>query len=103
MGEQAELDLAVVGGDEEVAGLGDEGAADRGTFLGADGNVLQVGVVGGQAAGAGDGLGVGGVDAAGLGVDLGDEGFGVGGAELAELAPVDDAGGEFVAGLRRGW
>ena len=97
MGEQAQFDLAVVAADEDVAGLGDEGLADGGAFLGADRDVLQVGIGAGEAASAGDGLGEAGVDAAGLGVDLLDEGLGVGAAELVELPPVDDAGGQVVA------
>src|SRR5271165_973670 len=51
VGEQAELDLRVVGGEEQVAGFGDEGGANLAAQLGADGNVLQVGIDGGEASG----------------------------------------------------
>ena len=61
---QAELDLRVVGGHEHVAGRGDEGGADLAAEGGADGDVLQVGVGGGEAAGGGADLVEGGVDAA---------------------------------------
>ncbi len=56
MGEDAELDLGVVGGDEDMAGVGDEGLADVAADLGADGDVLEVGVAGAEAPGGGDGL-----------------------------------------------
>jgi hypothetical protein len=41
----AQLDLGVVGGDDAVAGPGDEGLADLAPLLGADRDVLQVGVL----------------------------------------------------------
>ena len=44
MGQQAQLDLAVVSADQEMTRLGDEGGADLAAFLGADRNVLQVGI-----------------------------------------------------------
>ena len=44
VGEEAEFDLAVVATDEDVAGFGDEGAADAAAFFGSDGDVLEVGV-----------------------------------------------------------
>ena len=49
-----------------MAGLGDEGFADLAAFLGADRDVLQVGICGSEAAGLRAGEGIGGVDAAGL-------------------------------------
>ena len=42
MGEDAQLDLAVVERQQLVAGLRHEGLADAAAFLGADGDVLQV-------------------------------------------------------------
>ena len=88
--EHAELDLAVVGGDELVPLVGDEGAADRAAFLGADRDVLQVRLGGGEPAGRGRGERVVGVDAAGLRVDVAGDRVGVGGLQLRELPPVDD-------------
>ena len=44
LGEQPQLDLRIVGGDELVAGRGDEGAPDLAALLGADRNVLQIGL-----------------------------------------------------------
>lgn len=44
MGEDPQLDLAVIQRDEGIAILGHEGLADAAAFLGADGDVLQVGV-----------------------------------------------------------
>ena len=98
MGEDAQLDLGVVEGEQRLALGGDEGLADAAAFLGADGDVLQVRVGRGEAAGAGAGLDVGGVDAAGIGVDVILQRVGVGGFQLGELAPVEDAGGELVHG-----
>ena len=46
VGQQPQLDLAVVGADQHVARLGDEGLADLAALLGAHRDVLQVGIVG---------------------------------------------------------
>ena len=64
--EHAQLDLRVVGGDQHVPGLGDEGAADLAADLGADRDVLQVRIAAAQAPGRGDRLVELRVDAAGL-------------------------------------
>ena len=100
-GQDAQLDLRVVGRDQEVAVLGHEGLADLAALLGADRDVLQVGVVGGQAAGRGGGQAVAGVDAAGVGVDLLDQRVGVGAGQLLQLAPVEDHARQLVAGQRQ--
>ena len=44
VGEDAQFDLRVIGADQQVVGLGDEGASDLAAELGADGDVLEVGV-----------------------------------------------------------
>ena len=44
VGEEAELDLGVVGDEQNPAGIGDEGGADFPAGLGADGDILQVGI-----------------------------------------------------------
>ena len=95
MGHEAELDLRVVGGHEQVAGRGDEGGANLAAERGADGDVLQVGVGGGEAAGGGADLVEGGVDAA-FGVDQLRQRVEVGGAELGELAVFEDERGDGV-------
>ena len=64
VGHQAQLNLRVVGAEEDVAVGGDEGAANFLAVVGAHGNVLQVGIGRGQASRGGDGLVIGGVDAA---------------------------------------
>ena len=64
MGEQAQLDLGVVGRDELVSFLGDEAGPDLTPQLGANGDVLEVRVVGGQPAGGGCRLVEGGVQPA---------------------------------------
>ena len=62
------LDLAVVGGHQRlVAVADDERLADPAALLGADRDVLQVGVGGGQPPGRRDGLDVGRVDPAVVG------------------------------------
>ena len=40
--EQAEFDLRIIGGEQDVAGLGDEGGANVAPEFGANGNVLQI-------------------------------------------------------------
>ena len=61
--EQAEFDLRVVCGEQLRAGRGGECGANFAAQLGADGNVLQVGIDGGETAGSrGRGL-EGGMDA----------------------------------------
>ena len=70
MGQHAQLDLAVVGGDELVPAFGDEGRADLAALLGADRNVLQVGIGRGEAARRG---GREGVEFGGLGRERGSE------------------------------
>jgi hypothetical protein len=67
---QAQLDLAVVGREQEMPRLGDEGAADPPPLLGADGDVLEVRVGRGEAARARRGHREGGVHAARFGIDL---------------------------------
>ncbi len=80
-----------------MAGLGDEGLADLAPLLGPHRDVLQVGVVGRQTAGGGRGQGEGGVHAAGTRRDRLDQGVGVGAFQFAELAPVEQHAGQFVA------
>jgi len=70
VGEHAQFDLAVFGGDEHAAGSGHEtlrGSRDRGH---SSGDVLQIRLVRAQAPGLGAGLAKTGVDAAGLSVDV---------------------------------
>ena len=65
LGQQPQLDLRIVGGDELVAGRRDEGAADLAAFLGADRDVLQIGLGRGQPPGRRRGERVAGVHAVG--------------------------------------
>ena len=62
VGQQPQLDLRVVGRDQQVPRLGDEAGADLPPERGPDRDVLEVGVVGGQPAGGGRGLVERGVD-----------------------------------------
>ena len=56
MGHDSQFDLTVVGTEEETAGLGDETFADLLAVIGADGDVLQVGIRRREAAGGCEGL-----------------------------------------------
>ena len=65
MGQHPQLDLAVVRGQQVIAGLiRHEHAAYAAAFLLTNGDVLQIGLHRGQAAGGGDGLFEAGVDLA---------------------------------------
>ena len=86
---QTQLDLAVVGREQHVARIGDERVADFAPDLGPDRDVLQIGVVRGQAAGLRTGQRETGVDAARLGVDHRLERVGVSRFQLGQLAPVE--------------
>ena len=86
---KAQFDLAVIGRDQHMARLGDEGAADFAAFLGAHRNVLQIGLVRRHPPGQRVRQPVGRVDAAQFRVDLLDQRVGVGAFELGELAPVE--------------
>ena len=65
----AQFDLRIVGRHDFAAFGRNKGAAHAAALFGADGDVLQVGVVAGEPAGDGHGLGISGVHAAGGGVD----------------------------------
>ena len=81
VGEDAQLDLAVIGVYQHAAGPRHKVGAELAAQLGADGDVLQVGVVGGEASGAGFGLVEAGVDAPILRDDL-QKTLDIGGVEL---------------------
>ena len=87
VGEHPQLDLAVVGGEQAGALLGDEAGADRAADLGADRDVLQVRVGAREAPGRRRRLVEGRVDAAGLGVDQVRQRVEVGVLQLGQLAP----------------
>ncbi len=97
VGQEPQLDLRVVGADQHMARLGDEGLADLAAFLGADRDVLQVGIGRRQPAGRGRGQGVGGVDPVGLRIDRRHQVVGVGALQLRELAPVQQDARQLVA------
>jgi hypothetical protein len=90
MSDDPELDLVVVG-DEEAATVGrDEAPPEPPALLAADGNVVQVGLVGRQAPGAGHRLVERGMDAL-VRSHLGQERLAVGRAQLLHL-PVAQQG-----------
>ena len=74
----------------------DEGFADFAAEVAADGDVLEVGVAAGEAAGGGDVLVKVGVDALVVGGDVVGEGVDVGRLELGGLAIEEDVGGDGV-------
>ena len=96
VGEDAQLDLAVVGDQQHVPGRGDEGAADALAQLGADGDVLQVGIGRGEPAGGRHRLVEAGVDAA-VGADELRQGVDVGRLELGQLAVAQQELGDRIA------
>ena len=96
VGHDAQLDLGVVGGDDAVAGPGDEGLADLAPLLGANRDVLQVGVAGGEPPGGGDRLVIAGVQPAGGLVDQPRQLVGVGGLQLGQAAMLHDHLGQRV-------
>ncbi len=100
VGEDAEFDLGVVGGKEEVVlGVGgDESGADAGALVGSDGDILEVWIGAGESSGGGAGLVEGGVDAAGLGIDEVVEAVEVGVDEFDEGAVFEDETGDFMFG-----
>src|SRR5579872_5345823 len=56
MREDAQLDLGIIGGKQNVARLGDEGGANFAAELGANRNVLQIGIRGAETSGGSAGL-----------------------------------------------
>jgi hypothetical protein len=95
VGHDAHFDLGVVGGEEGfVVGADGEGGADFFAGWGADGDVLEVGVGGGESAGGGHGLLEGGVDAAVVAYGF-DESF-EGGFHFLVFAVCEEVVEEFV-------
>lgn len=95
VGHDAHFDLGVVGGEEGfVVGTDGEGGADFFAGWGADGDVLEVGVGGGESAGGGHGLLEGGVDAAVVAYGF-DESF-EGGFHFLVFAVCEEVVEEFV-------
>ena len=96
VGHDAQLDLGVVGAGNHAACGGHKGLAHAAAFGGADGDVLQVGVVAGQAACDGHGLRVVRVHAAGAWQGQLGELVGVGAFELDQAAVLQQLGGQGV-------
>src|SRR5215467_4446727 len=90
LGQEPQLDLGIIGGDELVAVGGDEGAPDLAALLGADRNVLQVWFGGGEAPGRSRRERVARVDAVRAGVDVARKRVGIGRFELRNLSPVEN-------------
>ena len=89
VGEDAQLDLAVVGVHQHAAGSCHKVGAQLAAQLGADRDVLQVGIVGRKPSGAGFGLVEAGVDAAVLADDL-QKPFHIGRVQLLVGAELQD-------------
>ena len=97
-GDDAELDLGIVGGEDQMLVVGgDDGGAYLASAGGADRYVLQVGVGRREAAGGGDGLMIDGVQAAGGGVDELGEGEQVGVEQFRHGAVFEDEGDDGMA------
>ena len=89
MGQDAQFNLGVVRINQDVAGLGHKGPADLPAHGRAHGDVLQVGIVAGDAPGGGAHLVKGGVDAA-LPIHQPQQRIDIGGVQLAHLAVQQD-------------
>ena len=97
MREQPQLDLGVVGDEEQVTGRRHEGAPDLAAAARAHGDVLEIGIGGGETPGGRAGLIEARVDAAGVRPDVSGEGVHVGGLQLRQLAVLDQQAWHFVA------
>src|SRR3546814_1988437 len=86
---EPQLDLRIIGGDDDVARFRHEGVADLAADLGADRDVLEVRVGRTQPPGLRAGERIAGVDAPRAGIDLRLQRIGISALELAELAPVE--------------
>ncbi len=93
--QQAQLDLRVVGREQLRAGRGGECGTNFAAELGANGNVLEIGIDGGEPAGGGGGCLEGGVDAR-IGVGKQRQSVDVIRFELGQVAVFEDQSGDFV-------
>src|SRR5262249_6992244 len=90
MRQNAKLDLRVVGGNQKMAWICDERAADFPSELGPNGNVLEVGIAAAQSASRRHGLVETRVHTASFGVDELWQGVDVGSFELLQRAPFEN-------------
>src|SRR4030081_3023219 len=97
MREHPQLDLRIIGGDQDVSWGGDEGAADLASKFGADRDVLQIWIGGGQAARRGNRLVEAGVNAAGFWMHQQREGVYVRALQLLQAAPLQHQARQLVA------
>ena len=96
VGHDAQLDLGVVGADDHTARWRHKRLAHAAAFGRADGDVLQVGIVAGQATGHRDRLRVVGMHAAGSGQRELGQLVGVGALELGKASVFQQLGGQRV-------
>src|SRR3546814_4506712 len=90
MRRQPQFDLAIVVGKDDMAGRGDESVADLAAGLGADRDILEVGIGRRQPPGLRADEAVACVDAAGGRIDLLLQRVGIGRLELRKLTPFED-------------
>ncbi len=95
--EHAQFDLAVIGRNELLALFRDKRLTDLAALRGSDRDVLDVWLGGGQTARGGGRQRERGVDAARLLIDEAWQGVGVGGFQLAQLAPLYDFAWQLMA------
>ncbi|CAM3254884.1 hypothetical protein SPAN111604_13365 [Sphingomonas antarctica] len=89
MRRQPQFDLRIIGAQQHIARLGDERLADAAAILGADRDVLQIGVVRRQPPGLRPDQRITGVHPPRLGIDLLLQRVGIGRLELGQFAPVE--------------
>ena len=99
VGEDAQLDLGIIGTQQLPALLGQKRLANPARKLGAHGNVLQVWVAAGQAPGGGDRLVEIGVHSAGFSFHQQWQGIHIGALELAEDAVLQHQGHHRMVGF----
>jgi hypothetical protein len=94
IGEDPQFDLRIVGRDDSPSLLRNEGLPNPVSFLGPDRDVLKVRVTGGEPAGGGHGLVIGGVNAARFRMNQFWEGIDIGGFEFGEISVTEDFQGK---------
>ncbi len=96
VGEDPQLDLRIVGGEQQMTRGSDEGGAHAATECGADGDVLKIGVGGGEPSRGRDVLAKRSVNATRAGIDHLGQGVDVGRPQLGDPAVFEDQPGELM-------
>ena len=98
MGQNAQLNLAVIQRHDLLAGFRHESLPDPPPLITPHRDILQVGVGRGQPPGDRPGDGIAGVNPPGIGVDMILQGVGIGRFQLGQLPPVEHPSRQFMFG-----